>query len=171
MGLSTLGKVDCELAMITNGADDEPDSGYPRLEQQIRWYDSKSGEAQRLFKNVKIAQVVFGAFVPLTALWNGWVTASLGVAVVVLEGLQQLNQWQHNWITYRSTCEALRHEKYSYLGRSGPYDGMNDEEARKALVERTESLISTEHAKWVSRQEYATKQLTKKTGKTASTRS
>jgi hypothetical protein len=134
--------------------DQEPDSGYPRLEQQIRWYDSKSGEAQSYFKRVKICEFVLSALVPVTATWNGWVTAFLGFGAVVLEGLQQLYQWQHNWITYRSTCEALRHEKYSYLGRSGSYQGMNDEEAQRALVERTESLISTEHAKWISRQEY-----------------
>lgn len=141
--------------MSTPGSTDaEPDSGYPRLEQQIRWYDSKSGSAQWWYKKVKIAEFIFSALVPLTALWNGWATAALGVTAVVLEGLQQLNQWQHNWITYRSTCEALRHEKYSYLGRSGSYDGLTKEEARKALVERVESLISTEHSKWISRQEY-----------------
>ncbi|MEI9412924.1 DUF4231 domain-containing protein [Mesorhizobium salmacidum] len=132
----------------------EPDSGYQRLEQQIRWYDSKSGDAQRCYKNVKIAEFILSALVPLTALWNGWVTAALGVGAVVLEGLQQLNQWQHNWITYRSTCEALRHEKYSFLGGSGSYDGLSKDEAHMALVERVESLISTEHAKWISKQEY-----------------
>jgi hypothetical protein len=149
--------------------DEEPDSGYPRLEQQIRWYDSKSGSAQRIFKNVKIGEFILSALVPLTALWNGWVTAALGVGAVVLEGLQQLYQWQHNWITYRSTCEALRHEKYSYLGRSGSYDGLTDEEAHKALVERVESLISTEHAKWISKQEYQINLAAKKR-ETAATR-
>jgi hypothetical protein len=81
----------------------------------------------------------------------------LGCVVIVFEALQQINQWQHNWITYRSTCEALRHEKYSYLGRSGPYKNMDDITAKQALVERIESLISTEHSKWISRQEYAIK--------------
>ena len=130
--------------------DQEPDSGYERLEQQIRWYDTKSGQAQKYFKNVKVAEFVLSAIVPFTATWNGWVTGAVGLGALLLEGLQQLNQWQHNWITYRSTCEALRHEKYAYLGRSGSYDGMTDEEAKKALVERTEALISTEHAKWIS---------------------
>ena len=46
----------------------------------------------------------------MTALVNPWITATLGVLAVVLEGVQQLNQWQHNWITYRLTCEALRHD-------------------------------------------------------------
>lgn len=98
---------------------------------------------------------VHGATIPITALaWSGIATAIIGAVALLLEGLQQINQWQHNWITYRSTCEALRHEKYSYLGRSGSYDGMDDDEAKKALAERVESLISTEHSKWISKQEY-----------------
>jgi uncharacterized protein DUF4231 len=134
---------------------DEPDSGYPRLEQQISWYDTESGTAQWWFKRVKLCEFVFSGLVPITALLaNGWITASIGAAAVLLEGLQQLNQWQHNWITYRSTCEALRHEKYSFIARSGSYDGMDGSQAMKALVERVESLVSTEHAKWITRQEY-----------------
>jgi len=35
---------------------------------------------------------------------------------------------------------------------------MDDIPAKQALVERIESLISTEHSKWISRQEYAIKQ-------------
>ena len=135
---------------------DEPDSGYARLEQQIRWYDTKSGECQRYYKNVKLAEFIFSGAVPIAALAldNGLWAAGIGAVAVVLEGFQQLYQWHHNWITYRSTCEALRHEKYSYLGRSGVYDRLEDGEAKKLLVERIESLISTEHAKWISQQEY-----------------
>lgn len=144
--------------------DEEPDSGYPRLEQQIRWYDTKSGEAQRNYKWVKYAELTLGVAIPISALaWSGIATAIIGAVAFMLEGLQQVNQWQHNWITYRSTCEALRHEKYSYLGRSGSYDGLNDHEAMKALVERVESLISTEHSKWISKQEYELNKAAKRT--------
>lgn len=139
---------------------DEPDSGYRRLEQQIEWYDSKSGAAQWWFKRVKFFEFIFSGLVPISALLlNGWITASIGAAAVLLEGLQQLNQWQHNWITYRSTCEALRHEKYSYIARSGSYDELTDDQAKKALVERVESLVSTEHAKWITRQEFDPKKV------------
>ncbi|MBR0734676.1 DUF4231 domain-containing protein [Bradyrhizobium japonicum] len=144
---------------------DEPNSGYLRLEQQIEWYDSKSATAQRWFKRVKLCEFVLSGLVPITALLaNGWVTATIGAGAVLLEGLQQLNQWQHNWITYRSTCEALRHEKYSFIARSGSYDGMNEVQAHKALVERVESLVSTEHAKWITRQEYDPKKVPQPSG-------
>src|SRR6202041_3523224 len=97
---------------------DEPDSGYPRLELQIKWYDKKSGSAQSWYKRIKIVEFACGALVPVLARIDSTVTAILGATVLVLEGLQQLNQWHSNWITYRSTCEALRHEKYSYIGGS-----------------------------------------------------
>jgi hypothetical protein len=140
--------------------EEEPDSGYKRLESQIRWYDRRSGQAQFRYKFLKIIEVGCAALVPLVSQIDGIFTAMLGVAVIIFEALQHINQWQHNWITYRSTCEALRHEKYSYLGRSGPYKDMDDVVAKQALVERIESLISTEHSKWISRQEYAIKKQT-----------
>lgn len=138
---------------------DEPDSGYQRLESQISWYDKRSGQAQNCYKWLKIIEIGCAAFVPLFAQINGIVTAILGSIIIILEVLQQINQWQHNWITYRSTCEALRHEKYSFLGRSGPYKDLDEAIAKQALVERVESLISTEHSKWISRQEYAVKKM------------
>lgn len=145
---------------------DEPDSGYPRLEQQIAWYDSKSRSAQLWYKRVKFCEFVASGMVPIAALTlPGWSTALIGGLAVILEGLQQLNQWQHNWITYRSTCEALRHEKYSYIARSGSYKGLPDGEAYQMLVERVESLVSTEHAKWITRQEFDPKKVNKESAK------
>lgn len=136
--------------------DEEPDSGYGRLEQQIRWYDRKSGAAQRNFKWGKYLVISSSAFIPIAALLDfRGLTAGLGAFIAVCEAVQHINQWQHNWITYRSTCEALRHEKYTYIERADPYDNLEDADARKLLVERTESLISTEHSKWIASQEKA----------------
>src|SRR5262245_65870746 len=107
---------------MTNVAstDQEPDSGYLRLEQQIRWYDTKSASAQWWYKRVKLFEFILSGVVPITALLvnGGWVTAIIGALAVLREGMQQLNQWQHNWITYRSTCEALRHDKSSNTARA-----------------------------------------------------
>lgn len=124
------------------------------LSKQIRWYDSKSASAQKCFKRIKIAEFAVSGAVPISAVTlSGWFTAVLGAIVVVLESLQQLYQWQHNWITYRSTCESLRHEKYTFLGRTGAYRNLDEEEARRQLIERVEGLVSTEHSKWLSLQE------------------
>jgi hypothetical protein len=131
----------------------EPDSGYARLEAQISWYDDKSGSAQFWYKATKILVIAAAAGVSITALlgWNV-VAALLGALTAICESLQHLYQWQHNWITYRSTCEALRHEKYTYLEKANPYDDGDDVARRRKLVERVESLISTEHSKWIANQ-------------------
>lgn len=134
----------------------EPDSGYGRLEAQIAWYDAKSGSAQRNFKISKYMVIGASALVPIAAL-SGYpiVAAVLGATVAIVESVQHVNQWQHNWITYRSTCEALRHEKYTFIEGADPYDNMTDGDRRKLLVERVESLISTEHSKWIASNERA----------------
>ncbi len=82
---------------------------------------------------------------------NAAVPAALGAVIVALEGFMQLNQYQQNWITFRSTCEALKHEKFLFLGRAGPYAGAED--PLPLLADRIEGLISQEHAKWVSTRE------------------
>ncbi len=138
-------------------SEQEPTSGYARLEQQINWYDSKSMSAQRWYKRTKLVEILSAALVPFVATVSVPVTAFLGALITVLEGVQQLNHLSENWITYRSTCEALRHEKYSYLGGSGVYEGKAADEAKRILTARVESLISTEHSKWISRQEYDSK--------------
>lgn len=129
-----------------------------RLEDQITWYDRKSMSCQRIFKRIKIVEIVAAALIPFVAAlgskefpWSPWLTGGLGVMVTVFEGLLQLGQYQQNWITYRSTCESLKHEKYLYLGKAGPYASAPDPHA--LLAERVESLVSQEHAKWASAQQ------------------
>jgi Protein of unknown function (DUF4231) len=125
-----------------------------RLEDQIAWYDKKSLSNQRIFKRVKILEIVVAALIPLISGLKipavVWVTGGMGVLITIMEGLLHLNQYQQNWIAYRSTCESLRHEKYVYLGQASPYATAADPHA--LLAERVESLVSQEHAKWASAQ-------------------
>ena len=77
--------------------------------------------------------------------------AFLGVLITVLEGILQLNQYQQNWVTYRATCEAMKHEKFTYLARAGVYATAAD--ARALLAERVETIGSQENSKWASLQQ------------------
>ena len=136
--------------MIDSGKPAEDGRGDPaweRLEDQLGWYDRKSVDCQRAYKRVKLIQLVVGATVPVVAGLGlpAAVTATLAALVVVAEGAQQLYQWQTNWVQYRSTAEALKHEKYLYLAAAGPY---STEDRHRVLAERLEGLVSQEHAKW-----------------------
>jgi hypothetical protein len=120
-----------------------------RLDEEIQWYSRTSRRSQRQYKWLKFVEISAAAAIPLVAAFSApiEVGAALGTLIVVLEGLQQINQYQSNWITFRSTCEALKHEKFLYIASAGPYDGAHP---RQLLAERVESRISREHANWVS---------------------
>ena len=126
------------------------DATVQRLEDQIEWYDRKSGQNQRRFKLLKGVQLVAAAAIPVAATLgaDAAVAATLGASIVVMEGVQQLNQYQQNWALYRSNAEALKHEQFLFLAGAGPYAHADD--GRALLADRIEGLISQEHAKWVS---------------------
>ena len=54
--------------------------------------------------------------------------------------------------TWKS-CERLKHEQFLYLAHAGPYAA--DGDPNVLLAERVESLVSQEHAAWVSNREEA----------------
>jgi hypothetical protein len=126
-----------------------------RLEDQIAWYGKESRRNRAWYKWLKGVTVVSALLIaPISTIgMHGRVAASLGIAIAIAEGLQQLNQYHANWITYRSTAEALKHEKYLYLGQAGPYSSA--EKPLTVLAERVENLTSLENAKWLSSQEQA----------------
>jgi hypothetical protein len=139
------------------------DPTWTRLEDQIDWYDLKASRAQSAYKRLKVIQVVLAALIPFLAgfqdnlvaildprlvLLPAVAIALLGVSVVVVEGLEHLNQYHQNWLGYRATCEALKHEKFLFLADAGPYGDIEDK--RALLAERIEELSDKEHAQWVA---------------------
>ncbi|MGV9678439.1 DUF4231 domain-containing protein [Nocardia sp. NPDC003482] len=121
-----------------------------RLEEQRRWYSARSRVAQRTYKQVKVAQIVVGAIVPVLAGVGaaGWLTASVAAVVVVAEGMQQLFQWQATWLSYRAVAESLRREGFLYLAEAGAYGAAD---RHKVLAERVEAITAEENTGWVSR--------------------
>jgi len=85
-----------------------------RLEDQIKWYDARSKNNQYKFKVLKGIVIVCAALIPFLSAVHApeMAVGGLGIAIAVIEGLQQMNQYHSNWITYRSTAEALKHDKY-----------------------------------------------------------
>jgi hypothetical protein len=122
---------------------------WSRLEDQLGWYDAKSQAAQRAFKRLKVGELVVASAIPVVALLDvpAVVPAVLGASIAVVEGILHLYQLQERWILYRSTAEALKHERFLYLAAAGPYTG---EDRDRVLAEQVEGLVSQEHARWTS---------------------
>jgi hypothetical protein len=123
------------------------------VRDQIAWYDKKSQVNQRWFKRLKIGQIVTAAAIPVGAAASApaVLIGGAGALIVVLEGLQQLQQYQQNWTAYRATCERLKHEQFLFMAHAGPYEAAPNPDA--LLAERVEGLVSQEHAAWVSQQQ------------------
>jgi Protein of unknown function (DUF4231) len=142
----------------------ETGPAWSRLEDQAKYYGRSSATNKSWYTRLKIVQLVCAAAVPVVASVHApvWVTGGLGAVVVVVEGIQQLGQYQANWINYRSTAESLKHEKFLYLSGAGPYQGNDDD--KRLLAERTEALISQENTTWTSGQKQVTHQDHQQTG-------
>lgn len=127
-----------------------PNPTLQRLDEQIAWYDTKSRECQLRYKGLKAVVIIGAAAIPVIAAFDVpvYVAGILGGIVVVVEGLLQAYQYHKNWITYRSTAESLKHEKYLYLARADAY--AYSKKPLRLLAERIEGLISQEHARWIS---------------------
>ncbi len=127
------------------------DPTWDRLEDGIGWYDRRSSENQRLYKWLKLLELAVAAALPVVAGVGSpvWVTGGLAAVIVVLEGAQHLFQFHEHWITYRTTAEALKHERFLYLAKAGAYGG---EDRHGQLAMRIETLISQEDARWIAGQ-------------------
>jgi hypothetical protein len=77
-----------------------------------------------------------------------WVTGSIGSAIVVMEGIQQLTRDHEYWISYRTTCEALRQESWLFEAKAGPYREIED--ADTLVAERLQQLTSKESDRWAA---------------------
>lgn len=123
-----------------------------RLEDQIAWYDQSSSRSQRLYKWLKLAQVILALGIPVSGQLLGEASTMFssvaGALIALLEAIQHMNQYATLWVMYRSTAEKLKHEKYLFLSAAGPYRGYENEERLVMLAERVEEHVSTEHANW-----------------------
>lgn len=144
-----------QLAPTPRAAGSPEPPALARVCDQIGWYDRKSRHNQRWFKALKTCQIVTAAAIPVAATGSvdDWIVGAAGALIVILESVQQLQQYQQNWITYRATCERLKHEQFLYLARAGAYAAAATPDS--LLAERVEGLVSQEHAAWAANREDA----------------
>ena len=123
-----------------------------RLENQLKWYDSKSQSNQCWDKVLRLVEIVCAALIPFLAGLGdkfGGIIATLigvlGVLIAICVATNSLCKFHENWLQYRATAEQLKHEKFLYLTRARPY---NSADRFEIIVMRVESLISTENSDW-----------------------
>ena len=125
-----------------------------RLNDQLAWYEKKSGINKRLFMRFRATEIILALLIPfLTGFMNTeylvskLIIGSLGVVVAAIASIMTLYKFQENWIEYRSTSESLKYEKFLYLTRSGDY---KENATLQNFVERIESILSKENSRWAT---------------------
>lgn len=150
MGFFRNDKVKTKSPKIPDWVEDHP--AWLRLEDQLEFYDSKSVSCQYWYKRLKILQVTLAVAIPVFSHLDPaiakWSTSIAGALIAVLEGVQHMNQYSTLWVTYRSTAEHLKHEKYLFLSEAAIYRGLASDDRLALLAERVEERVSTEHANW-----------------------
>jgi hypothetical protein len=105
---------------------------------------------------LKIIETILALLIPFL---TGYITTNenslclkitiglIGIVVAAVANLITLIKLQENWIVYRTTAESLKHEKFLYLTKAGPYAGTD---SFPLFVERIESYISKENTQWAT---------------------
>ncbi len=129
-----------------------------RLKRQQEWYQIKASSNKKRFMRFQTIIIILGALIPLIVVvfpmisvlekWSGPTSAAISAIIAVLAGIDKLTQPQTNWFNYRSNEEMLKKEEWMYRYLVGPYKNLSKSDTEKLLVERVESVISADIARF-----------------------
>ena len=124
-----------------------------RVDDQISWYNKKSGINKKYHYLSKVWIIIFSALIPFATGINNnfgvimdYFIGLLGILIVILTGVSTLYKFQDKWSKYRKTAELLTHEKYLFQTSSGSYSSHKN--PFKLFVYRIENIINEEVSNW-----------------------
>lgn len=126
-----------------------------RLKNQIKWYDKKAKSYKKWNNFITITTIIISSGVAITALimkemdintsFSTIIIAVVGFITSVLLSVNKVKKFEELHLTYRLTCEKLTQEMYLFETKSAMYVG---EDCDNLLVERIESILTTEVGNW-----------------------
>ena len=140
-----------------------------RLDAQQSYHSVKAGEFQTKHIRLSRTQIILAALIPVVAILDPTehdylqlLTGIIGATIAIIGGFMSLGNYQQNWMSYRTTSEALKAEKFKFLVRCGEYsDGTiliaEDEKEKDAAKEHilmcrlqsnVEKIISNQNDQW-----------------------
>jgi hypothetical protein len=124
-----------------------------RYVEALNYYDNKAIWNKRLYHICSIYVLIVSAGIsPIVLLCKerGQIlTAILSPTITVLAAIAGHYRFHENWLGYRATWDALRHQIYWHGAKAGLYAGQED--PNRFFVEQVEDLISREGSEWLRR--------------------
>ena len=127
-----------------------------RVDNQINWLGNKSDNNKSAFLRFRVLGILLGALITILSpyagqpgRWQAWIPMLLqisGAGVTVAGSLLALNQYQENWIRYRTLREALYQEKMLFL--TGSHEAYNGPDGFHQFVRVAEGIMAQERANW-----------------------
>jgi Protein of unknown function (DUF4231) len=122
-----------------------------RLQDAINWYSKNSSLNKNSYHFLKTSEIIMAVTIPFLTGYlkeNDYIKYAIGILgllVAIISGLLVLFKYQEKWLEYRTTAESLKHEKFMFITKAGPYKADN---SLSNLTERVEILISKENSNW-----------------------
>lgn len=124
-----------------------------RLEEQISYYEKAASRAKQMHVRLQSGIIVLSVMVPVAVShpqdWSGWqrfLVVAASLLLPAMTGLTSFRKYGETWISYRTTAELLKNEKYLFLTGSGRY--RDNPNAFHDLVEAVEAQLIAEHTKF-----------------------
>jgi hypothetical protein len=141
-----------------------------RVDEQIDYFNSKSTKAQKKYKSQKRYEFILALSIPVLVTFSTMevakkaiffhvgdasvnldlmiqITAAIaGIVMAYYNKVMDLEEYYKIWKDNRVNCEALEHERYSFLTRTGDYEIENL--AFPKFVDKIESILNNDVQKW-----------------------
>jgi Protein of unknown function (DUF4231) len=123
-----------------------------RIDKQSKWYNDHANRERIMYYTIKTAQILATAIISIGSFlkYPSIISGCLGVLIVAMESVLQLSQCHEYWLRHRSVQLRLESEQSLFRGRAGPYAVAGD--PLKALVERAETLLSSDTEGWIKQE-------------------
>jgi hypothetical protein len=127
-------------------------SSLKRSNAKSAWYGARAWDNRYRYVFLKGVEVALAAGIPLVAVGipalgvplppeiGQWAVAVLGAAVVALELIIHGGQYQHKWLLFRATRDALKREDLLYAAKAGCYGTVPA--AEPLYAERCDSIMA-----------------------------
>lgn len=123
-----------------------------RVDGQQKWHSVKSSKYKWWYFILQSISIIGAATIPVISLSSSSehnvriAVALLGASAAIAVSASNLFQCRELWVRYRSTAEALKHEKYLYLTGSAPF---TDRDSFSLFVNRVESILANQNSGWI----------------------
>ena len=136
-----------------------------RLDDQRSWYAQKAAFNKSRYRTFQIIAIVATAIIPVINLTSGWsldsgaqraallASSIISAGVAIIIAISQMEKYFETWILYRTTAEALKREKFLFQNGCAQYSNLSEPDKNRLLVERVESMTSSENSKFFAFQQ------------------